>query len=61
MPKTKGTTRAKAKSNSVAPDSAARVGFEAKLWQMANKLRNNMHADENKHVVLGLMFLEAVA
>ena len=27
------------------------------LWQMADKLRNNMDASEYKHVALGLIFL----
>ena len=31
--------------------------FEAKLWEMADALRNNMDAAEYKHVVLGLIFL----
>ncbi len=31
--------------------SDALVGFEEKLWQMADKLRNNMDAAEYKHVV----------
>ena len=30
----------------------ANLGFEAKLWQMVNGLRNNMDAAEYKHVVL---------
>lgn len=33
--------------------SAANIGFEAKLWLAADKLRNNMDAAEYKHVVLG--------
>ena len=32
------------------------LGFEDKLWLMAEKLRNNMDAGEYKHVVLGLLF-----
>ena len=45
---------ARAKSASAAKDSAAHLGFEAKLWLAADKLRNNMDAAEYKHVVLGL-------
>jgi type I restriction enzyme M protein len=30
--------------------------FEKKLWQAADKMRNNMDAAEYKHVVLGLIF-----
>lgn len=43
------------------PQSDAVVGFEAKLWQMADKLRNNMDAAEYKHVVLGLIFLKYIS
>jgi len=37
------------------PASTANIGFEAKLWLAADKLRNNMDAAEYKHVVLGLI------
>lgn len=37
------------------------LGFEAKLWQAADKLRNNMDAGEYKHVVLGLIFLKYIS
>ena len=46
---------ARTKSNASAPSSAT-IGFEAKLWLTADKLRNNMDAAEYKHVVLGLIF-----
>lgn len=39
----------------------ANLGFEAKLWQSADKLRNNMDAAEYKHVVLGLIFLKYIS
>src|SRR6195952_3355822 len=41
--------------------STANLGFEAKLWQTADKLRNNMDAAEYKHVVLGLIFLKYIS
>ena len=41
--------------------STANVGFEEKLWQAADKLRNNMDAAEYKHVVLGLVFLKYIS
>jgi len=41
--------------------SAANLGFEAKLWLAADKLRNNMDAAEYKHVVLGLIFLKYIS
>ncbi|MGE6763271.1 N-6 DNA methylase [Corallococcus interemptor] len=37
------------------------LGFEATLWQAADKLRNNLDAAEYKHVVLGLIFLKYVS
>jgi type I restriction enzyme M protein len=45
---------------SVEPSSAT-LGFEAKLWQAADKLRNNMDAAEYKHVILGLIFLKYIS
>jgi type I restriction enzyme M protein len=41
--------------------STASLGFEAKLWLTADKLRNNMDAAEYKHVVLGLIFLKYIS
>ena len=37
------------------------LGFEAKLWAAADKLRGNLNAAEYKHVVLGLIFLEYIS
>ena len=48
-------------SRSVDKDSSANLGFEAKLWLAADKLRNNMDAAEYKHVVLGLIFLKYIS
>src|SRR5947209_12804859 len=42
-------------------DSTANLGFEAKLWLAADKLRSNMDAAEYKHVVLGLIFLKYIS
>ena len=41
--------------------NTANLGFEAKLWLTADKLRNNMDAAEYKHVVLGLIFLKYIS
>ena len=41
--------------------SGANLGFEEKMWQAADKLRNNMDAAEYKHVVLGLLFLKYIS
>lgn len=37
------------------------LGFEEKLWQMADKLRGSMDSGEYKNVVLGLLFLKYVS
>ncbi len=50
-----------AKSKPSSKDSTANLGFEAKLWLAADKLRNNMDAAEYKHVVLGLIFLKYIS
>ena len=52
--------RSKSPSNGT-KDSTANLGFEAKLWLTADKLRNNMDAAEYKHVVLGLIFLKYIS
>jgi type I restriction enzyme M protein len=49
------------KSKTASPTSSANLGFEAKLWLTADKLRNNMDAAEYKHVVLGLIFLKYIS
>jgi type I restriction-modification system DNA methylase subunit len=49
-----GKNRSKKNGNAV-------LGFEAKLWLAADKLRNNMDAAEYKHVVLGLIFLKYIS
>lgn len=41
--------------------NGATLGFEEKLWQAADKMRNNMDAAEYKHVVLGLLFLKYIS
>ena len=55
MPKIKKTNHGAASS------TAANLGFEAKLWAVADALRNNMDAAEYKHVVLGLIFLKYIS
>src|SRR5215216_7526542 len=51
---------ARSRSNGT-KDTSANLGFEAKLWLAADKLRNNMDAAEYKHVVLGLIFLKYIS
>src|SRR6202158_2687707 len=41
--------------------TTANLGFEAKLWPVADALRNNMDVAEYKHVVLGLIFLKYIS
>src|SRR6476469_8997348 len=53
---------ARSKPNGSPSDkNSANLGFEAKLWAAADKLRNNMDAAEYKHVVLGLIFLKYIS
>ncbi|MCW6159509.1 MAG: N-6 DNA methylase [Candidatus Micrarchaeales archaeon] len=42
-------------------NNGAALGFEAKLWRAADKLRGNMDAAEYKHFVLGLIFLKYIS
>jgi len=53
--------RVKNNDSRSANNSTANLGFEAKLWQAADALRNNMDAAEYKHVVLGLIFLKYIS
>ena len=59
----KAASKRASKASKAAKGSAsdAVVGFEETLWQMADKLRNNMDAAEYKHVVLGLIFLKYIS
>ena len=36
--------------------NGAKLGFENKLWEMADKMRGHMDAAEYKHVVLGFLW-----
>ena len=42
-------------------NNGGELGFEEKLWDTANKLRNNMDPAVYKHVVLGLIFLKYIS
>ena len=52
---------ANGKQTTAAASGGATLGFEKKLWDMADALRNNMDAAEYKHVVLGLIFLKYIS
>ncbi|MCL4478386.1 MAG: type I restriction-modification system subunit M [Deltaproteobacteria bacterium] len=51
----------KVKTDKKQNSNGATLGFEEKLWQAADKMRNNMDAAEYKHVVLGLIFLKYIS
>lgn len=44
------------RSNNGSNTSAANLGFEAKLWLAADKLRRNIDAAEYKHAALDFTF-----
>ncbi|MCS7091574.1 MAG: type I restriction-modification system subunit M [Limisphaera sp.] len=43
------------------PTNGTTLGYEARLWKMADALRGSMDAAEYKHVVLGLIFLKYIS
>jgi type I restriction enzyme M protein len=53
--------RSASKKKASNSESGAIVGYEAKLWGMADALRGSMDAAEYKHVVLGLIFLKYIS
>ncbi len=55
--KKSSTQKSKSKKSN---NTTALIGFEAKLWQMADALRGSVDAAEYKHVVLGLIFLKYI-
>ena len=52
---------AKKRRDTKSNKNGATLGFEATLYQAADKLRNNLDAAEYKHVVLGLIFLKYIS
>jgi type I restriction enzyme M protein len=54
------STRGKCEGDELSDGTVVRID-EAKLWSMADALRNNMDAAEYKHVVLGLIFLKYIS
>jgi type I restriction enzyme M protein len=51
----------KKKSGKKPAENGGNLGFEAKMWAAADKLRGHMDAAEYKHVVLGLLFLKYIS
>ncbi len=45
----------------MAKQASTTLGFEARLWAAADKLRGNMEPSDYKHVVLGLIFLKYIS
>ena len=41
--------------------NGANLGFENKLWEMADKMRGHMDSSKYKHVALGLIFLKYIS
>jgi type I restriction enzyme M protein len=60
-PEPRQTTRGRRKKNADANGNGATLGFEARLWTAADKLRSNMDAAEYKHITLGLLFLKYIS
>ncbi|MDA9733350.1 type I restriction-modification system subunit M [Candidatus Pelagibacter sp.] len=56
---TKNKQKKKSKKNN--NQQSASLGFEAKLFLAADKLRGSMDASEYKHVALGLVFLKYIS
>ncbi len=53
---------ARRKSDSKSSDrNSANIGYEAKLWQMADALRGSMDSSDYKHGLLGHMFLKYIS
>ena len=52
---------ARARSAAARNNGRGDLGFEATLWQAADKLRGNLDSGEYKHVVLGLIFLKYIS
>ncbi len=53
---------AKRQSDSKAKNqNGTTIGYETRLWQMADAMRGSMDASEYKHVVLGLIFLKYIS
>ena len=55
--KTVGQARTGDTAETTSRERTGSLGFETKLWEAADLLRNNMDPAEYKHVVLGLLFL----
>ncbi len=42
-------------------NNGANLGFERRLWEMADRLRGRMDAAESRHLMLGLIFLKYIS
>ncbi len=59
--KVENTIKKKNQTKKKKNNSKGAIGFEDKLWEAADKMRNNMDPAEYKHVVLGLIFLKYIS
>ena len=61
MPRPARTQTTSQTTGSSPGNGSASLGYEARLWQMADSLRSNMDAAEYKHVVPKLIFLKYIS
>lgn len=57
----RGNSRSNNGNGAGKKNNGANLGFEAKLWAAADKLRGNMEPSDYKHVALGLIFLKYIS
>ena len=55
------TRKEQGKAAARAGGNGTTTGYEAELWEMADKLRGNMEPSDYKHVALGLIFLKYIS
>jgi type I restriction enzyme M protein len=61
MPRIRTIDAAQIPASQPARPGNGEPNLEARLWQLADALRNNMDAAEYKHIVLGLIFLKYIS
>ena len=61
MAKKRKTDRTSTAKSATAEGKTGSLGFENRLWEAADLLRNNMDPAEYKHVVLGLLLPKLIS
>ena len=61
MAKKKTAKKTAKKTGTKTAGSAAKIGFEEKLWEIADRLRGNLEPAVYKYDVLGLIFLKYIS